>query len=352
MLYKSASGNTSKVLRRRIRNRVIHTQAQVEGQKSSNALAAELTCMPGKSDHGTCPCHRNRLLSLVPLCRLIPTRSFGSSHFTTPTVALLRTLLPAWPYSFTCVHARPRRLRKPEIKESTVQVTHNMASDGPSIVSTDTKPSPPEPARPGPFGHLPERLSTLDFLAHVSLAEDYSHYRVISMTWVKALASHMSHEFVQFVVEDPLTGRRDRLLSDRQETGDWIIVPEPNTSTSSKIPWQQMTPYKRRHTLPLPLVSLTFDNPRTRPTLLQIARLFAEVTESCPQYSAAREMCWWYCEIAIENAHEAFSDTTLREWKWAKWRYSFILCNNWIRRRNLERDAEDFEVSCSREMVY
>jgi hypothetical protein len=348
MLYKSVTCNSSKVLRRKLRNKLIHSQAQLEGQQTSSALAARLSNAPGKNAEGTCPCHGNRLLRLMPVCKVLPMQSFASGYFMAPTVIMLRTLLPAWPYTLDCVHARPRRVKRRSTNEVVVHEQDTTLNDSTKIIK-GAQPIPPKVGNL--LKHLPERLSTAEFLK-VSSSDRYSHCRVLSMTWVKALASHMSHEFVQFVVEDSRTGHRQRLLSDRQETSDWIIVPDPRMSTSSKIPWQQMTPYKRRHALPLPLVSLTFDNADTRPTLQQIAQLFASVTESCPQYSAAREMCWWYCEVAIERAEETFPDTTVKEWKWAKWRYSFILCNNWIRRRSLEKDAEEFETSCAREMLY
>lgn len=218
--------------------------------------------------------------------------------------------------------------------------------------SLTTEDPVPIPADPRSFSHLPERLSTIDFLEEVRLSNRYIHHRVVSTTWVKALASHMSHEFLQFVVEDTRSGRRERLLSDRQETGDWVMIPEPTTSTSSKIPWQQMTPYKRRHTLPLPLVSVTFDNPVSRPNLLAMAELLADTTNQCPEYNALREMCWWFAEAVIDSARERFDDTSVKEWRWAKFRYSFIVCNNWVRRRTLEQDAGEFETKCARDMVF
>jgi hypothetical protein len=204
----------------------------------------------------------------------------------------------------------------------------------------------------GLFASLPERLSTINFLERINDSSEYANQRVISVTWVKALASHMSHEFLQFVVEDVSTGRRGRLLSDRQETGDWILVPEPGESTSSKPSWRELSAQKRRHSLPLPLVSVMFEEPRARPTLLAMAKLLVETTNRCPEYNPLREMCWWYAEAVIDSAQMAFQGTRTREWRWAKYRYSFVLCNNWIKRKTLEKDAEEFEQYCSREFVY
>ncbi|ETN41941.1 uncharacterized protein HMPREF1541_03880 [Cyphellophora europaea CBS 101466] len=175
----------------------------------------------------------------------------------------------------------------------------------------------------------------------------------------------MSHEFVQFVAEDTVTGERRRLIADRQETGDWVsITPNPNDPIEMSTTfaglgsgsWSKSTPYKDRHTLPLPLVSLVFQHSNSetdpRPTLRSIAELIADVSSRCQEYNPLREHCWWFSEAVIEGAQERYETGVLKEWDWAKYRYSFVVCNKWIRRKVLEKAARLFEEQCLEEFAY
>lgn len=185
------------------------------------------------------------------------------------------------------------------------------------------------------FSHLGYRVSASEFLGEVSAAAEYDSWRIVSVTWVKALASHMSHEFIQFVAEDTDSGRRTRLIADRQETGDWVsITPDPNDPIDMSPTfnglgsglWSKSTPYKDRHTLPLPLVSLMFDTPCSgtdpRPTLRSMAELVVDISERCTEYNPLREHCWWFSEAVLEGARTRFSSARLEEWPWHRYRYS------------------------------
>jgi hypothetical protein len=185
------------------------------------------------------------------------------------------------------------------------------------------------------FAHLGYRVSASEFLNEVTTVAKYNSWRVVSVTWVKALASHMSHEFIQFIAEDTETGERTRLIADRQETGDWVsITPNPSDpmemSTTFKGLgsglWSKSTPYKDRHTLPLPLVSVNFDGPSSeldsRPTLKSMAELVVEISSRCNEYNPLREHCWWFSEAVINEIRTRYPSSSLEEWDWHQYRYS------------------------------
>ena len=222
------------------------------------------------------------------------------------------------------------------------------------------------------------------------------------MTWVKALASPLSHEYIQFILLDPLNGSRCRLITDRQEDGDWVhIVGGPGWDASaiysSPFPPQPPPPPPTsfphlnhhqpaandvkdgnenasydafgHHTLPLPLLSLTFAPKAGRPTtLLDFAAIPAQVTAREPRYRLIREHCWWYAEAVFDAArmlgrqhqNSPFRSPTpatpttiressphLKEWDYAGYRYSFVVrLHTWkpLRRELLVKCARDFRA--------
>jgi hypothetical protein len=177
-----------------------------------------------------------------------------------------------------------------------------------------------------------ERLSTADWLKKVLVQyEQFSTYKVVSMTWVKALASPFSHEFIQFIVEDSTTGQRTRIAVGREETGDWVICGWN---------WASGRSPSHHYTLPLPLLSLSFHE-SDRPNIGSVSHLFAKVTERRPEYSLAREMCWWYAETIFEAMYSRYGGS-IKEWKWAKYRYSFIVKTGILQRKVLTKHAEAF----------
>ncbi|KPI38546.1 uncharacterized protein AB675_4167 [Cyphellophora attinorum] len=215
------------------------------------------------------------------------------------------------------------------------------------------------------FAHLDWRVPIAAFQHEVSRENgpDYSRWKVTSVTWVKALASHMSHEFVQFVVHNVETGERCRMIADRQETGDWIrIMSNPNgpiemsdmfTGLASGTPASQgqRTPYTDRHMLPLPLVSVVFKSLLEAPNLRRMAHLLSEVSSRRKEYNPLREHCWWFSENVIFEA-STVPTAQLKEWPWSRWRYSFVIVNKYIRRHRLEVAARQFEEHCLREFEY
>jgi hypothetical protein len=199
------------------------------------------------------------------------------------------------------------------------------------------------------------KVSTSDFLACLTASpKEYSTFQVLSVSWVKALASNMSHEFIQFIVHDTATNTRHRFITDRQETGDWVISTSGfaagDIEVSNPFSWSSLSPYKDRHDLPLPLLSLAFGE--TKPSLSKMAELLHNISHSSPLYSPAREHCWWYAEVVFMILREQFGGK-LREWPWAKYRYSFILYNTrWLKRARLVQEAKSFEQQCLKHMIY
>ncbi|RMZ85669.1 hypothetical protein DV737_g676, partial [Chaetothyriales sp. CBS 132003] len=211
-----------------------------------------------------------------------------------------------------------------------------------------------EQRTPNPFSHLNRKVSTSAFFEEVTASPDtYGAYQVTSVSWVKALASHMSHEFVQFVIENKTTGHRMRLITDRQETGDWVITTESGgVEAAAKFSWSALSPYKDRHNLPLPLVSLRLNDANARPSLVEMAKLIVEISQTAPVYNPLREHCWWFSEALFEAVWKRYNVRDIQEWPWAKYRYSFVLCNSWVKRTTLAAEAEEFEKRCMNEMVY
>ncbi|KEF52015.1 uncharacterized protein A1O9_12005 [Exophiala aquamarina CBS 119918] len=187
-----------------------------------------------------------------------------------------------------------------------------------------------------------ERLSTADWLKQIlARSESISTYEVVSMTWVKALTSPFSHEFIQFIVEDSTTRKRTRIAVGREETGDWVVCGWN---------WRSGDPPSHHYNLPLPLLSLNFHE-SNRPDICAVSRLFAMVTERRPEYRMVREMCWWYAETIFEEMHSRYG-CSIKEWKWAKYRYSFIVVTRLFQRRALRKHAEAFRLQIANTMHY
>ena len=152
----------------------------------------------------------------------------------------------------------------------------------------------------------------------------------------------MSREFIQFIIEDAESGTRNRVVVDRHENGDWVIVGWDWTSGKS---------LSDRHSLPLPLVSSTYEDVQSRPNVSSVAKVLADVTARRPSYNIMKETCWWYAEAVFEAAHAKFGGT-LKEWKWARFRYLFVVRTNVLRRETLASQAEEFEKQNMEEMSY
>ena len=266
---------------------------------------------------------------------MFPRHRFGSSRFNTVFLLLFRLFYHA--SSFEVAPTRyPQRLLLPtlqngqpgplEVLDSGARSQIPSANEGLSTVFKTFK-----------------RVSTKEWLAFILENPDkFKNLQVNSITWIKALASPFSHEFLQYMVEDSVSGQRTRIAAGREENGDWVLVGWN---------WGSGNVPSDHYKLPLPLLSVTFDDPKTKPDLRTLAHVLAATTDNHPAYKFRREMCWWYAETVLEVMHEHFGGK-IKEWEWARYRYSFIVKTNFIRRRVLTKHAESFKKQLAEAMVY
>lgn len=262
---------------------------------------------------------------------LVPRTRFGESLYIVPLLLALRFFYHAKPFEGAIqpvIHPRKER-DEPRFNYPVVPASLPRLAFSPSQSSTP----PTEP---------PTKLSTHDWLAQLSTSS--ANHRVISLTWTKSLSSPLSHEFVQFITEDAVTGTRSRHLTHRHvDGGDTVIL---NCDVKSSIEAKET----QRFGLPLPLLSLTFPPSHALATI-ELARLLVSITARSPSYSLLREMCWWHAEAVFEGAHGRWGGE-VREWEFGHLRYSFVVRTRVVRREKLIRSAEVFRRGCVREMRY
>lgn len=285
----------------------------------------------------TATAHRKGIARRISLWMLFPRHRFGTSLFNTPLLLVLRLFYQAASFDVTLPplgsgHEQPSPAQR-------LSSDTSLTSKPPSIPERiETRDNDISDLFAGPY----EKIPTTDWYNMLAASPStYEHCRIVSITWVKALASPLSHEFVQFIVEDASTGLRSRIIADRQETGDWVFVGWD---------WASNKDISDRHSLPLPLLSLTYDNPSSRPDLVSFAKVLADVTKRHP-YRVMREMCWWYAETVLEMAHINYGGR-LEQWKYAKLRYSLVVWTNILRREALASQAEEFRKRNSVDMSY
>jgi hypothetical protein len=268
------------------------------------------------------------------LCQVFPRHRFGSSRFNTVFLLLFRLFYHA--SSFEVARTGYPRLLLP-LLQAPAALELEEASNGQS-----PRLSTAGQGLPGIFKTF-KRFSTREWLNTVLETPDqFKHFKVTSITWIKALASPFSHEFIQFIVEDSTTGQRTRIAAGREENGDWVLVGWD---------WASGQTPSAHYELPLPLLSVTFDDPSTRPDMTSMAQLLSGLTEKYPAYKFRREMCWWYAEKVLEVMHEQFGGK-VKEWEWARYRYSFIVKTSFIRRKLLTKHAESFKTQLAEAMSY
>jgi hypothetical protein len=148
---------------------------------------------------------------------------------------------------------------------------------------------------------------------------EYEHCQVVSLTWVKAMHSEVSHEFIQFIVEDTRNGNRTRVFSDRTNH------PEPDRVIVGR-DWGSAFNPSGQTDLPLPLRSLIFT--RTKFPVILLAKYLSMITEAQPAYHIYSTMCFWYAETVF-----TFTKMTVpneqKEWPFARFS-SKLLCWEFI----------------------
>lgn len=286
----------------------------------------------GRAISRLCDCRKAVSNAFSP-CMWIPRHTFASSRFNTVMLLILRLFYQASSFE----RGEKRSWGVSSINHAPVK--QNMRQTGPeSAIKSFRQIHQPPPE----FFSAYERISTIEWRDKaLSHSEQFSMYKVVSMTWVKALASPFSHEFIQFIVEHPGTRGRTRIAVGREETGDWVICGWN---------WGSGDPPSHHYTLPLPLLSLTFHE-SDRPDIGSISHLLAAVTEKKPQYNLIREMCWWYAETIFEEMNSRYGGS-VKEWEWSKYRYSFIVKTGILKRKVLTDHAEAFRHQIANEMQY
>lgn len=268
------------------------------------------------------------------LCLLFPRHRFGSSRFNTVFLLLFRLFYHASSFEVAQT-GYPKRLSLlvPALLEP---ANEEKVSNQRQLISTNGDDLPS-------IFKTFKRFSTREWLDTVLENPDkFKNLKVTSITWVKALASPFSHEFTQFIVEDSVSGKRTRIAAGREENGDWVLVGWN---------WASGNTPSDHYNLPLPLLSVTFDDPKQRPELRSLSHVLSSTTEKKPAYKFRREMCWWYAETVLEIMHEQFGGK-VKEWEWSRYRYSFIVKTSFIRRKVLTKHAELFKKQLAMEMSY
>ncbi|KAK6376395.1 hypothetical protein LTS17_006990 [Exophiala oligosperma] len=282
---------------------------------------------------GICTCgkHHPRQMSL---CLVLPRHRFGSSRFNTIVLLFLRLFYHAGSFEMAPAAATTFEVPKLSSTSSVMEVSDTTESEKTPIVHRGGVPELLNSYR---------KLSTQEWLRRLSnLPENLADWKVCSITWIKALASPFSHEFLQFVVQDVRSGRRTRLAAGREEDGDWVLVGWD---------WASGETPSDHYKLPLPLLSLEFDDRRTRPSMFELAGVLAATTRRRPHYRFRREMCWWYAETVLDEM-SAKHGGSVTEWRWSRYRYSFVVKTTLIRRSTLTRHAEAFKARLAAEMSY
>jgi hypothetical protein len=175
-----------------------------------------------------------------------------------------------------------------------------------------------------------------------------------SMTWVKSLSAPLSHEYLQFVIDCNDSGKRYRLIAERDTDGDWAYFIASSGICESSVMSNKISRlrlYDYQHDLPLPLLSVSWSRlpAQKRPTIAQLATVLAQTSQLCPEYNVMREHCWWYAEAVFEQMFASSSNKLppaapgpsehaqpdLKHWPAGAYRYSYILLGKRMLRRNV-----------------
>lgn len=134
------------------------------------------------------------------------------------------------------------------------------------------------------------------------------------------------------------------MVAGREDSGDWVYVGWN---------WQSGQVPNDHYILPLPLLTLTFgcETGGRLPDVHSLAQLLAATTERQPYYTFHREMCWWYAETVFDGMFSKYGGS-VKEWEWAKYRYSFIVKTSLLRRKVLTEHAERFKSELMEGMEY
>lgn len=181
-------------------------------------------------------------------------------------------------------------------------------------------------------------VSTTDW--YISLSKDEETYKncfVRRITHIKNLKSSVLHEFIQVIFEDKTNskGDRTRVIAERQTKQDqlifgrWSYGLKPSSKSSvgdgSGSALEAFTNFFRGSSssssssggggiLPLPLLSLTFDNDNL--SVLQLAEICLKTTEQLGTYDLITRNCYCFSAIVYEAARLKYAGV-VKDWPYA-----------------------------------
>jgi hypothetical protein len=281
----------------------------------------------------------------------LPRSRFGSSIFTTPLLLFFRLFYQATrfdnDYVLSPLSASHATIRGLYLKVSPALSRSKSGGPAESLVNFETDG----------VSDMTSKTST-DIWHSLLQSEDYPiqpNSTLQSMTWVKSLSAPLSHEYLQFVIVCSESGKRYRLVTERDTDGDWAYFIassedyEPS-QLSGKI--TQLRQYDYQHDLPLPLLSVSWSRlPHwQRPTAAQLAIVLEQTSKQNPRYNVMREHCWWYAEAVFErifgsssnklpsvgqreSARTEYGQPCLQHWPAGAYRYSYIVLGKRVLRR-------------------
>lgn len=268
--------------------------------------------------------HHQRLKRYLRHC--LPFDNFSSSLYSVPMLLLLRLFYSAAPYATQYTLQK----LKSELAASSMRES-NLPSDKFKVKSSASD-----------FMNTYAKIDVCDFRDTVNAFPELADaYTISTLTWVKALASPLSHEYLQIIISHAHNGQRYRLVTDRSDVGDTVIIGWD---------WSSEEYASHHHVLPLPLLSLSFEN-NNGPSLDRLSTILTD-TSKVQGYNLLREMCWWYAERVFTQVAQTNPAVIVKQWPYASLRYSFVVQNEWVKRPRLVKEAEAFRASTRTQMLY
>jgi phosphotransacetylase len=131
----------------------------------------------------------------------------------------------------------------------------------------------------------------------------YEKYQVNRITHVKNLLSRVTHEYLQIIVEDTETKRCTRVIAERQDDQDQVIVGRTLWYTKTLPAVVAAFTEKTGDILPLPLCTIT---PQRESKLIDLAAILYGVTRCAPNYRLLNENCYWFASWAYRALRITF----------------------------------------------
>ncbi len=298
-----------------------HTRQSSSTALQSAATPHEQGLRRNHSCHG-----RDGTATIPKLRRFVPLCRFSSSIYNVPMLLVFRLFYQAAPFEMNLLASGI---------ESSTRTVHLQIRDARSSQHQSERAA-------NAFLGTYAKISTSELCAAVKEVSGLHEVKIKKVTWVKALASPLSHEYIQFIVEHGYSGRRHRLVVERSDWGDLVTVGWD---------WCSGEYASHHHILPLPLLTLSFEACSSPPSMCDFAHILSE-TSSTQGYRLLREMCWWFAEKVFVRTAQEFHGGIVTQWPHASLRYSFVVRTEWIKRPELARAAEEFRKQNTEELRY